>query len=197
MHMAKMMGAELHHIEGQIAVDDDGEPEQSGFLELDIDVRETLWQDSVPTLGSLQALAADILSVAGMGDTPCDVCLSFVGDTEIHHLNLEYRNRDKPTNVLSFPGCAPDELEDMAAWAQAGGPPVMLGDVVVTYGVTAAEAVQQGKDFADHLLHLIIHGLLHLLGYDHIEDQDAEIMEALEVKILAKQGIANPYEHRA
>ena len=100
-------------------------------------------------------------------------------DAAIHALNLRFRNQDKPTNVLAFP--AVDNPEDH------------LGDVALAYGVCAAEARAQGKALADHLQHLVTHGVLHLLGYDHETDAEAAEMEGLERQILASLGIADPY----
>lgn len=106
----------------------------------------------------------------------------------VRRLNRDWRGQDKPTNVLSFP-----------AQDGAGGPRLPagvrapLGDVVVACGVAAAEAAAQGKRLSAHLAHLVVHGVLHLLGHDHQADAEAERMEALEARILRRLGIANPY----
>jgi probable rRNA maturation factor len=100
-------------------------------------------------------------------------------------LNRDWRGQDKPTNVLAFPA-GMDE-------AAAPGAPLLLGDVVLAYETVAAEAAAQGKDFAAHLRHLIVHGVLHLVGHDHDEAAAAERMEAVERTILAGFGIADPY----
>jgi probable rRNA maturation factor len=102
-------------------------------------------------------------------------------DAKLKSLNLEFRGKDKPTNVLSFPA--------------AGGD--YLGDVAVTYGVTFREARESGKPFAAHATHLVVHGVLHLLGYDHERARAARIMEPLEISILAQLGIDDPYVARA
>jgi probable rRNA maturation factor len=101
----------------------------------------------------------------------------------VQDLNRDWRDRDAPTNVLAFPG-------DTEA---ANGQPLLLGDVIVAFGVTRAEATRDGKTLADHLSHLVAHGTLHLLGYDHENDADAQAMEALETGILGGLGIADPY----
>jgi len=107
----------------------------------------------------------------------------FVDRIEIQQLNKTYRHQDKATNVLSFPSDLPIEIEE-----------AILGDVVICVAVVTEEAQAQGKTFENHLLHMAIHGTLHLLGFDHIEESDAEKMETLEVKILEKMQISNPYQ---
>ncbi|MEN7535825.1 rRNA maturation RNase YbeY [Aurantiacibacter flavus] len=116
--------------------------------------------------------------------------LIFTSDEEVHELNREWRKRDKPTNVLSFPMLEREDLVHLSP----DGPPEMLGDLALAHGVCAREAAEKGIALADHAAHLIIHGLLHLAGHDHeISDADAEEMEALEVKALALLAIADPY----
>jgi probable rRNA maturation factor len=112
-----------------------------------------------------------------------ELLVRFVDKPEIQHLNKTYRHQDKTTNVLSFPSDLPIEIEE-----------AILGDVVICVEVVTKEAQAQGKTFENHLLHMAIHGTLHLLGFDHIEESDAEKMEALEVKILEKMQISNPYQ---
>jgi len=131
-------------------------------------------------------------------DTVLEVFVRVIGNNDSQRLNGEFRGKDKPTNVLSFPGFDPDDLPAALAAAAGGGPPVMLGDIVVAAPVVTLEASEQGKPVLDHFCHLIAHGLLHLLGYDHIEDTQAEKMEAIETVILAGLGILNPYvpEHQ-
>jgi probable rRNA maturation factor len=116
-----------------------------------------------------------------------EITVRLVDADESRTLNHEYRDKDKPTNVLSFPSDLPDFLlEQMDV--------VPLGDLVICVPVMAVEAIEQGKTERDHWAHLTMHGTLHLLGYDHIDDADAEEMEALETAALARLGIANPYE---
>jgi probable rRNA maturation factor len=106
-----------------------------------------------------------------------------VDEDEITELNRTYRNKDKPTNVLTFPFEAPAEIELS-----------LLGDIVICAKVVQDEAAEQGKPLHAHWAHMVIHGCLHLLGYDHLEDQEAESMEGLEISLLADLGYANPYE---
>ena len=116
--------------------------------------------------------------------------LLFASDEDIQTLNREWRGKDKPTNVLSFP-----MLERVELLALAGdGPPVMLGDIVLAHGTCAREANEKALSLPDHAAHLIVHGLLHLAGHDHeISDEAAQVMEDLEIKALALLGLANPY----
>jgi len=111
------------------------------------------------------------------------VSLLLSDDRTVRELNRQWRKIDKPTNVLSFPAAEPTAL--------ARAP--LLGDIVLAYETTAREAAAQKKSLADHGTHLVVHGFLHLLGHDHILAQQAEVMEALETRILARLGIADPY----
>lgn len=118
--------------------------------------------------------------------TEAELTIRIVSNEESQQLNLSYRGKDKPTNVLSFPFAAelPDGVEmDIP----------LLGDLVIAQQTVEQEASEQNKSIADHWAHLVVHGTLHLLGYDHIESTDAEAMEALERTILAASGISDPY----
>jgi probable rRNA maturation factor len=106
----------------------------------------------------------------------------------VRALNAEWRGKDKPTNVLSFPMADADELEDATE-----GPELMLGDIVLARGVCAAEAADKAISIEAHASHLLVHGTLHLLGYDHGDDDAAADMEAREVRALARLGIGDPY----
>lgn len=120
-----------------------------------------------------------------------EVSVRLTGDAEVRALNAAYRGKDKPTNVLSFPMVEGERLE---AFAAADGGEVLLGDVVLAHGVCAAEAAEKGVAVATHATHLVVHGMLHLLGYDHeTGEEDAEAMEAVERDALAAIGIADPY----
>jgi probable rRNA maturation factor len=120
-----------------------------------------------------------------------EISVKFTTDEEVHGLNAEYRDKDKPTNVLSFPMVDADLLE---ALATAGAGEALLGDVVLAHGVCTLEAAEKSVSVADHAAHLVVHGALHLLGYDHEESEaEAEAMEAAERRALAALGIADPY----
>jgi probable rRNA maturation factor len=112
------------------------------------------------------------------------IAILLTDDQSIRTLNRQWRGLDKATNVLSFP--APSA-------GQGAGTPMMLGDIVIAYETTAKEAAEEGKPFLDHLSHLAVHGLLHLVGYDHESHEDAEKMESLEQRILARLGVPDPY----
>ncbi|KZY01208.1 rRNA maturation RNase YbeY [Erythrobacter sp. HI0028] len=117
----------------------------------------------------------------------------FTSDEEVHALNREWRGKDKPTNVLSFPMLEREDLLDLAP----EGPPEMLGDIALAAGTCAREAAEKGVTLETHATHLLIHGLLHLAGHDHVDsDAQAEAMEALEIAALAKLGIGDPYGDR-
>ena len=111
-----------------------------------------------------------------------EVTIRLVDEAESHGLNLTYRGKDRPTNVLSFPFECPDEVELP-----------LLGDLVICRQVVEREAIEQEKPLMAHWAHMIVHGCLHLLGYDHIEDDEAEEMESLETEIMQGLGFADPY----
>ena len=118
------------------------------------------------------------------------VSILFTSDAEIRALNRDWRDKDQPTNVLSFPMLEREELLALAA----EGPPELLGDIALAHETCAREATEKGASLEDHATHLVVHGLLHLAGYDHeISPADADAMEALETKALALIGIADPY----
>ena len=125
--------------------------------------------------------------------TPAAVELSvrLASDEEVRVLNRQYRGKDKPTNVLSFPMVQPDLLETVTLNSDDGE--VLLGDVVLAHGVCAAEAADKGIAVEDHASHLVVHGVLHLLGYDHGSDAEADAMEAIERGAMAGLGLPDPY----
>ena len=123
-----------------------------------------------------------------------EISVRLADDDEVRTLNARYRQKDRPTNVLSFPMVQPDLLETVTQGSDDGE--VLLGDIVLAYGVCAAEAEDKHVPVETHATHLVVHGVLHLLGYDHLEDGEADAMEAIECEALASLGIADPYTVR-
>lgn len=146
-----------------------------------IDIQNLLESESsdLPNTAQLETWANAALSEL------CDVSemsLCLVEESEIQQLNHTYRKQNKPTNVLSFPADIPEEI-NLA----------LLGDVIICAAVVEKEALEQGKSLEAHWAHMTVHGSLHLLGYDHVTDEDAEVMESKEIEILAHFGYSNPY----
>lgn len=148
------------------------------MIELDLRVAEPAWSDALPELTAIceRALAAGAAQKNASGE----VSLLLTADSEIQTLNRDWRGKDKPTDVLSFPA---DPLDAP-----------FLGDIAVSLGVTATDATARGIGLNQHLSHLLIHGLLHLLGHDHKDDTEAAEMEALEIAALASLGWPDPYK---
>ncbi|HTH18269.1 MAG TPA: rRNA maturation RNase YbeY [Magnetospirillum sp.] len=156
-----------------------------------VSVDEPAWVQAVADAEEVVerlALAALAGADCDLGDDPLEISVVLADDATVHGLNRDWRGKDKPTNVLSFAALDDDEAP------RVPGAPLLLGDVILAFETCRAEADELGKPLRDHLSHLVVHGVLHLLGYDHEEDEaEAEEMEALETAILAGQGIADPY----
>ncbi|MBL4929858.1 rRNA maturation RNase YbeY [Tabrizicola sp. KVB23] len=125
------------------------------------------------------------------------LCVMACDDTRIATLNADHRGKPKPTNVLSWPSDerasdSPGMAPDLPTPGEADDPE-HLGDIAIAYDTCAREAAEAGKPMAEHVTHLVVHGFLHLLGYDHIDDADAELMESTETAILARMGLSDPY----
>jgi probable rRNA maturation factor len=151
------------------------------------DVEDESWS-AIPDLEKLTRNAVmAAFAATGTEESKLETDILFTGDKEISALNLEWRGKDQATNVLSFPA------DDMPLPDGVARP---LGDIVLAAGVIAREALEQGKTLPDHTTHLIIHGVLHLLGYDHENDGEAQEMERLETDILKGLGISDPYERK-
>ncbi len=160
---------------------------------------EPAWETALPKAADeiervLQAASAQVLPGNKLAAT---VSVALMSDAEVRRLNRDYRAQDKPTNVLSFPALETDALAAFKSGRLPAGMPVgvevELGDIVLALETVTAEASAQGKTVADHVRHLLAHGFLHLLGYDHDHEAAAELMEAAEVDILATLGVADPY----
>lgn len=154
---------------------------------------DAAWRDAFANLEALcERVSAAVLAAPAVRDgipaEPFEVSFRFTNDSEMRRLNKTYRGKDKATNVLSFPALGP---EGKPAPGEA-----LLGDVVLARETVLAEAAAQGKQPAHHLTHLLVHGLLHLLGFDHETGGKAAKMEALEAEILAGLGVPDPYQAR-
>lgn len=162
-------------------------------MNLEITLEDERWDGLEPL--AARAIAA-VLDHCGLDVNLCEISVLGCDDARITDLNAEFREKPTATNVLSWPA------EDLAA-EKAGDEPLVpqpdfageiaLGDIAISYDTCAREADDAGKKIDDHVTHLIIHGTLHLLGYDHIRDLDATLMEQVEVDILGKLGIDDPY----
>lgn len=142
---------------------------------IEVEVEDEAWIAALPDAVALVERAA----TAALGAVEGDVVILLTDDAAVHDLNARFRDRDQPTNVLSFPA------------AESAAP--HLGDLVLAHGVCVTEAAVQGKTLADHLTHLTVHGVLHLLGRDHVDEAEAEAMEGEERTLLASLGVADPY----
>lgn len=165
------------------------------MIDLSVSIDAPAWSALGPDFANDDALAAALAplveaTVAAGGGTPpgriAELSVVFADDATVQQLNRDYRGKDAPTNVLSFALTEADEPDVPDA-------PVVLGDVILACETVLAEAVRDGKAPADHARHLVVHGILHLLGHDHMTDAEAEAMERIETAVLAGFGIADPY----
>ncbi|MDO6711664.1 rRNA maturation RNase YbeY [Aliiglaciecola sp. 2_MG-2023] len=150
-------------------------------MNIDLDIQIACENNNLPTAQQFEQWVKFALADQQIDET--ELTIRIVTPEESQNLNATYREKDKPTNILSFPFEAPAEIKLN-----------LLGDLVVCADIVEKEAEQQNKLLSDHWAHMIVHGSLHLLGFDHVDDQDAEIMESLEVQILTKLGIDDPYQ---
>lgn len=156
-------------------------------VEIDLAVEDDRWSEALPGLEELVTVAVNA-ALAGAGEEgPSEVSVVLTSDAAVHALNRDYRGKDAPTNVLSF------AVREAGAPFPPPGVPETLGDVVVAFETTQTEAADGGKTLKAHLCHLLVHGVLHLVGYDHQDDSQAEEMEGLETEVLAGLGIDDPY----
>ena len=146
------------------------------MIELDVEAEDPCWTTALPHVEDLVRQAVQA-ALEGEGDGAVTVLLT--DDASIRELNAQFRDKDKPTNVLSFPA------------AETARP--HIGDIALAFGVCSEEAAAQGKSLAHHLQHLVAHGALHLVGFDHQSDAEAEAMEARERAVLAGLGVSDPY----
>lgn len=162
-------------------------PPEADDTTIDVVVESPLWAAEPEAEAQvLRAVAAALPADQG----PVELCVVLADDAAVQILNARYRGRDAPTNVLSFPAVPSPGGQTET------GVPTLLGDVVLAFETVKAEAERDGKPFAHHLGHLVVHGVLHLLGYDHESDAEAELMEARERDVLASLAIPDPYSGR-
>jgi probable rRNA maturation factor len=162
------------------------------MLEIDIESDEE-WDSSTDwsllvRRAAESALAESAFPQLAQGSRPVEISVRLTSDEEVRALNSEWRGKDKPTNVLSFPLAEADELDNPGE-----GPELMLGDIVLAKGVCEREAEEKAIPVERHATHLLVHGTLHLLGYDHMDENQAADMEGREVRALARLGIDDPY----
>jgi probable rRNA maturation factor len=158
---------------------------------LDIIVDSPLWKAQRGVRAVLQRAIAEVAAMAAT--TGGELAIVLTDDSAIRALNRDWRGKDQPTNVLSFPANAPSRSRRADA-REAGLR--LLGDIVIAYETMAREALAERRPFRHHLAHLAVHGFLHLLGHDHAADAEAEAMEALEIAVLARLDVPNPYRIR-
>ena len=161
-----------------------GKAGKAGEVAVEINCEDDAWRPYLEIIEPrLKSVAAELGVFCG------ELSVVLTDDTAIQKINKQFRGQDKPTNVLSFPSVQASVEETINAISEH----TLLGDIVLSYQVIDSEAMEQDKSFEAHLVHLLIHGFLHLLGYDHVEDNDAEIMEQKEIQILDIFDIENPY----
>jgi probable rRNA maturation factor len=157
--------------------------------------QEDVWPahdwDSLATRAATAAVSRTPHAELATGSATVEISVRLTDDAEVQTLNAQYRQKDKPTNVLSFPMVQADLLDTIGQNSDDGE--VLLGDIVLAYETCAREAAEKGISLQDHATHLIVHGTLHLLGYDHMVGMEAEAMEAIEIDALAALGLADPY----
>lgn len=146
---------------------------------IDIEIEDPAWTSALPDAEALARRAAEAALASESAGDDIGIVLLLTDDASVRELNARFRGKDAATNVLSFPAPA--------------NPEGHLGDVALAFGVCAREAQAQGKPLAHHLQHLVAHGVLHLLGYDHMSEDEAEAMEGLERVVLAGLGVPDPY----
>lgn len=160
------------------------------LLNLDILVRDEAWDSVIANISGVCGETAKVAFSAGISDpVAAEAALVLADDAFVAALNQEYRNKSGPTNVLSFAALDGDDTHP----GGGDGAPLMLGDIIIARETTEREALETGISVEHHLRHLVVHGILHLLGYDHLEEDDAEEMETLEIQVLAGMGVADPY----
>ena len=182
----QMDDSESAHSTGAAAPPDPN-PAQGALPQIETDVlfQSQAWHDVGLDAALIQSAAAAAVRAAELTESgPCELTILLTSDANVHNLNSKWRGQHRPTNVLSFP---------LDAEAAQIGDIRMLGDVVLAFETVSREARDSGLPLGDHVAHLVVHGVLHLLGYGHENDAAARVMENLEVRVLDGLGISNPY----
>lgn len=170
-------------------------PRKLPSLKIDVLIETPAWRRRLPEVAAHVRKFARAAMKAALADgapapslrRPWTLAILLADDAELRALNRDFRGKNKPTNVLSFPA-----WEGVATPAKAKDA-INLGDIALSLSVTSAESIKQNKRLADHLAHLTVHGVLHLFGYDHLDQSQADDMESLERAVLARRGISDPY----
>jgi len=170
------------------------------MISIDLDVRSKKWAEEKNIESFVKKTCKTLIELTEIKkiltkNFELEVSVLLVSDAQIKKINLEFRQKDKPTNVLSFPSLDENLVREIGL-KKALGPHeyLLLGDIILAYETIKKESLAQKKKFRDHLTHLLLHSILHLIGHDHEDEKMAKTMEALEIKILKKLGIQNPYQ---
>lgn len=164
-------------------------------------IRHDHWHDALPGVeGITQQVCNQVMELLSSAGLEYEVSILLTDDEEIQGLNRDYRGKDKPTNVLSFPllddeegGSWGDFANEEANGDQEFTQAIMVGDIIISLDTLREESKEQNKTLKDHYTHMLVHGILHLFGYDHIDEQEADEMESLEIEILETLSVSNPY----
>ncbi|HFA59694.1 MAG TPA: rRNA maturation RNase YbeY [Rhodospirillales bacterium] len=165
--------------------------ESDSSCAIELGIEDPRWAESVAGVEDFcrRCLATALAMATPRPSGPLELAVHLVSDARIRELNARFRGRNAPTDVLSFPALTPEELAE----PPNGAVPRLLGDILVAFETVRDEAAREGKPLAAHLAHLLVHGLLHLLGHDHATEEEARIMEQAERRILAALGLPDPY----
>lgn len=172
----------------------------SSNISIDIETKSKKWDVEKDIKEFIIARCVEILPLTDLvkvlpKEAGLELSVSLLCDRQIQKINFEFRQQDKPTNVLSFPNLDENVIQEYGLKTAIGTCSYLfLGDILLSYEILKKESLAQKKEFHDHLTHLILHSILHLIGYDHNDDEMAQIMEAQEIKILKKLHIQNPYQ---
>ncbi|MCB1784017.1 MAG: rRNA maturation RNase YbeY [Alphaproteobacteria bacterium] len=164
-------------------------------IDIGISIEDEEWENKIPDLDDFLNETLETAIMRGLSEKritapeTIEISIVLADNNFVQDLNKRYRNKDKPTNVLSFPQTEEEEIEMNA-------PFLSLGDIIIARETIESESIEQDKSFTDHFRHMLVHGCLHLLHYDHETDEEANVMETLEISILQNFGIKNPYQNQ-